>query len=183
MDNQREIAILIGNLQAESPNRKLSKTLVFLSPPSLLLRVVEIDKLPLYNEDLETDPPQQWREFRVAIDRSRGVLLITPEHLRSIPAVLMNALDVGSMPKATNVWADKPVAIAGVATGTIGPYSGHEHLRSALSFLHARTMPAPDLYLGNPDLLFDDKGNLGDHGTRQLVKKFIREFETWVSTE
>jgi len=183
MAHQHEIIILIGNLQADSPNRKLAKNFVSLSPAGLSLLITEIDQLPLYNEDLETAPPQVWRTFRAAIARSSGVLIVTPEHLRSIPAVLMNALDVGSMPKEANVWAGKPIAIAGATTGTIGPYSGQEHLRSALSSLHARTMPAPDLYLGSPELFFDENGKLVDRGTRQLVEKFLIKFEAWVSAQ
>lgn len=183
MSKHRDIVILVGNLQAESPNRKLAKNLISLSPAGLSLRIVEIENLPIYNEDLEADPPREWIDFRAAIRQSSGVLIITPEHLRSIPAVLMNALDVGSMPKETNVWADKPVAIAGASTGTIAPYSGQEHLRDALTVLHAKTMPGPDLYLGGPERLFGDKEDLVDQGTRQLVEKFLGDFDAWVNAQ
>lgn len=113
MSVRYDIVTLIGNLESESPNRKLAENFASRLLDDLFLRIHEIGPLSIYNEDLEVAPPHEWSEFRASIARSNGVLIVTPEHLRSIPAVLMNALDVGSMPKEANVWADKPIAIAG----------------------------------------------------------------------
>ena len=44
-----------------------------------------------------------------------GVLLVTPEYNRSMPAVLKNAIDVGSRPYGQSVWGGKPGAIVSVS--------------------------------------------------------------------
>jgi hypothetical protein len=51
-----------------------------------------------------------------------GVLLlfVTPEHNRSIPAVLKNAIDWGARPYGQNSWSGKPAAITGTSPGALG---------------------------------------------------------------
>jgi chromate reductase len=180
MRSPHDIAILVGNLQKESPNRKLAHALEQLSSDAITLQIVEIGELPLYNPDLDDNRPESWRNFRERIARAAGFIFITPEHLQSVPSVLMNALDVGSMPKDQNIWEDKSAAIAGVSTATIGPFKGHRHLREILSFLKVRTMSGTDFYLANPDILFDEEGHITDAGVNNLMEKFLAEFEEWV---
>ena len=87
----------------------LANTLISLAPSSLKLDIVEIGRLPFYNEDLETNPaPAQWAAFRQRVKAADAVLFVTPEYNRSVPAVLKNALDVGSRPYGSSVWDRKP---------------------------------------------------------------------------
>jgi chromate reductase, NAD(P)H dehydrogenase (quinone) len=66
---------------------------------SLKLEIVEIGELSLYNEELDNNtPPAAGTEFRERVSRFDGVLFVTPEYNRSVPAVLKNAIDVGSLP-------------------------------------------------------------------------------------
>jgi chromate reductase len=95
----RKIAVLVGSLRKESFTRKLAKSLMLAAPPTLELEIVDISGMPLYNQDDETDtPPATWTEFRGRIRDADGVLFCTPEYNRSLPAVLKNAIDVGSRP-------------------------------------------------------------------------------------
>ena len=106
---QKKVAVFVGSLRRESFNRKMAKALTALAPESLKLEIVEIGQLPLYNEDLDNDtPPAAWTEFRERVSRFDGVLFVTPEYNRSVPAVLKNALDVGSRPHGKNIWRGKP---------------------------------------------------------------------------
>lgn len=52
----------------------------------------------MFNEDLEGTPPSEWVTFREQIAAADGLLFLTPEYNRSVPAVLKNAIDVGSRP-------------------------------------------------------------------------------------
>ena len=100
MTKQFKVGIFIGSLRKQSYSRKLGKAFIGLAPKNLSLEFIEIGDLPLYNEDLETDtPPLAWQNFRNALKKVDAVLFITPEYNRSIPAVLKNAIDVGSFPK------------------------------------------------------------------------------------
>ena len=92
---QKMIAVLVGSLRKESFNRKMARALTALAPESLKLEIIEIGGLPLYNEDLEDNPPASWGEFRERLIKFDGVLFVTPEYNRSVPGVLKNAIDVG----------------------------------------------------------------------------------------
>src|SRR5690348_3794366 len=93
-----KIAVLVGSLRKESYNLKTAKVLIALAPDSLSLEILTIGQLPLYNEDLEASTPTQWTAFREQLSACDGVLFVTPEYNRSVPAVLKNAIDVGSRP-------------------------------------------------------------------------------------
>src|SRR5689334_11769549 len=115
-----KIAVLIGSLRKESYNRKMANALLEMTPTSLSLQIVNIGELPLYNEDLEAAEPPRWKELRERIKGFDGLLFVTPEYNRSVPAVLKNAIDVGSRPYGKNVWDGKPAAIVSVSPGAIG---------------------------------------------------------------
>src|SRR5262249_25951471 len=108
---RHDVAVLVGSLRKESFTRKIAVALIGLAPPSLGLEIVEIGRLPHYNQDLETDtPPAEWVAFRERMNRADAVLFATPEYNRSVPGVLKNAIDVGSRPREKNVFNRKPGA-------------------------------------------------------------------------
>ena len=47
----------------------------------------------MFNQDLEGNLPEQAVRFKSEIANVDGVLIVTPEHDRSIPALLKNAVD------------------------------------------------------------------------------------------
>ena len=95
MANPHDVAVLVGSLRRDSINRKVAHALIELAPSSLKPQIVEIGQLPLYNQDGDTNPPDHWTAFRQRIRRADAVLFVTPEHNRSVPAALKNAIDVG----------------------------------------------------------------------------------------
>jgi chromate reductase len=92
------VAVLVGSLRKDSLTRKVATAMIKLAPANLSCEIVDIGDLPLYNEDLEQDPPPAWTKFRTAIAGVDAVLFATPEYNRSIPGGLKNAIDVGSRP-------------------------------------------------------------------------------------
>ncbi len=99
MEKPMNVCVLVGSLRKASFNGMLANALIWLAPSSLKLDIVEIGQLPFYNQDLETDPPPApWTAFRQRVKAADAVLFVTPEYNRSVPAVLKNALDVGSRP-------------------------------------------------------------------------------------
>lgn len=153
-----------------------------LSPESLSLEIVEIGGLPLYNQDLDDDPPAAWTEFRERLKKFDGVLFVTPEYNRSVPGVLKNAIDVGSRPHGKNTWAGKPGAVVSVSPGSIGGFGANHHLRQSLVFLNVPAMPQPEAYIGKAGDLFDERGDLSNASTREFAAKFMNAFAAWVET-
>ena len=138
------VCVLVGSLRKASFNRVLANALISLAPSSMKLDIVEIGQLPLYNEDLETAaPPAPWAAFRQRVKAADAVLFVTAEYNRSVPAVLKNALDVGSRPYGSSVWDRKPGAIVSGSPGAIGAFGANHHLRQSLVFLNVPTCSSP----------------------------------------
>ena len=180
MTQTRNIAVIVGSLREGSLNRKTALALARLAPESLALEIVEIAQLPLYNQDLDDAPPVEWTEFREAIRAHDGVLFLTPEYNRSVPAALKNAIDVGSRPYGHSAWDGKPAGVASVSPGAIGGFGANHHLRQSFVFLDVPMMQQPEAYIGGAAQLFDEAGKLKNEGTREFVKKFMASFAAWI---
>ena len=179
---KHKIAVIVGSLRKESFNLKTAKALIALAPESLELEIIDIAKLPMFNEDFEANPPKEWVTFKDEINASDGLLFLTPEYNRSVPAVLKNAIDVGSRPYGKNSWSGKPGAIVSVSIGNISGFGANHHLRQSLTFVNVPTMAQPEAYLGGAADLFDDSGNITNDSTKKFLKSFMQAFEKWVHT-
>ena len=182
MGSTVDVAVLVGSLRKESINRKLAQALSTLAPPELKLRIVEIGALPLYDQDLEEQPPEPWVSFRQQVRATGAVLFVTPEYNRSVPGALKNAIDVGSRPYGKSVWEGKPGAVISASPGAIGGFGANHHLRQSLVFLNIPVLQQPEAYLSGADKLFDEQGQILVDGTRDFLKKFIMAYARWVRT-
>src|SRR5690348_6527519 len=181
MDRIRDIAVLVGSLRKDSINRKVANALVELAPDTLKLSIIEIGRLPIYNQDGDKNPPAAWTQFRERIRGADGVLFVTPEHNRSVPAALKNAIDVGSRPYGKSAWSGKPGAVVSASPGSIGGFGANHHLRQSLVFLNIPAMAQPEAYLGGADKLFDAHGKLANEGTRKFLRDFLQAFGAWIA--
>ena len=156
-------------------------TLIGLAHESLKLEIVEINDLPMYNQDLEETPPAEWTTFRNKIKEYDGLLFVTPEYNRSIPAVLKNAIDIGSRPYGKSVWNSKPGAVVSVSPGNLGGFGANHHLRQTLTFVNVPTMQQPEAYIGGAAKLFDAQNKLANDSTREFFIKYLDEYEKWIA--
>ncbi|MGN0003714.1 MAG: NADPH-dependent FMN reductase [Sphingobacterium composti] len=177
----KKIGILVGSLRRESFNKKIAENLVQLLDKKYSYEFVQIGDLPLYNEDIDHDnPPKVYSTFRDKLSSCDAFLFFTPEYNRSIPAVLKNALDVGSRPYGNSKWDGKPAAIVSVSPGAISGFGANHHLRQCLTFLNMPTLQQPEMYIGNVTQILDDDGKIKSENTNELCKKFIKAFEGWM---
>ncbi|HYI79020.1 MAG TPA: NAD(P)H-dependent oxidoreductase, partial [Chryseolinea sp.] len=174
------IAVLVGSLRKESYNLKVAKALMKIAPESLSLELVKIGDLPMYNEESDANPPEQYTAFREKIKSCDGVLFLTPEYNRSVPAVLKNAIDVGSRPYGKNSWAGKPGGVVSVSISSLGGFGANHHLRQSLVFVDVRAMPQPEAYIASAQNLFNEKGELINDSTKEFLESFLAAFERWV---
>jgi chromate reductase, NAD(P)H dehydrogenase (quinone) len=180
----RKVAVIVGSLRKGSFNRKIARAAVETAPKSLSLEILEIGQLPLYNQDHDDSPPDQWVQFRQRLQAVDAVLFVTPEYNRSIPAPLKNALDVGSRPYGSSVWDGKPGAVISVSPGAIGGFGANQHLRQTFVFLNVPCMQQPEAYLGGADeSWFDADGRLTNERTRGFVQKFMDAYAAWIETQ
>jgi len=183
MGTPRDVAVLVGSLRKDSINRKAALALAGLAPPSLRLDLVEIGHLPFYNQEFDADPaqtPAPYSDFRRRLARADGVLFATPEYNRSYPAVLKNAIDIGTRPYGKSIWADKPAGVISVSLGALGAFGANQHLRQLLANVNMRVLQQPEIYLASADKLFDADGNVAIDSTRDLLRGFMDAFAGWV---
>jgi chromate reductase len=175
------VAVLVGSTRKGSYSRLVADALAVLAPASLKLSQIVIGDMPFYNEDLDHDePPPVWTEFRTAIKGADAVLFVTPEYNRSVPALLKNAVDVGSRPYGASVWDAKPGAVVSVSPGAMGGFGANHHLRQSLVFLNVLPLQQPEAYVGGAASLFGPDGKLTDPKSQALLQKFIEAFGAWI---
>ncbi len=177
---KHKIAVIVGSLRKESYNLKTAKALIAMAPESLSLEILDISNLPMFNEDLEANPPKEWVKFREQIVAADGILFLTPEYNRSVPAVLKNAIDVGSRPYGQNSWDGKPAGIVSVSIGNISGFGANHHLRQSLVFVNMHTMAQPEAYIGGAGALFNDEGKLINESTKDFLNNFMVAYEKWI---
>ena len=174
----KKVSILVGSLRKGSFARKIAQNVIYMFPEGYEAQIVEIGHLPLYNFDYD-DPavtdfptPSSYTEFRETIKASAGVLFVTSENNRTVPACLKNAIDIGSKPNADVAWKKTPAGIISHSVGKMGGYSAQKNLRLALSYFDMPLTGQPEVFLGNSPTLFDDNGQLIE-SARGFVQGYI----------
>jgi chromate reductase len=174
------IAVIVGSNRRESINRKLAQALVRLGARKFDAAFARIDDLPMYNQDSEGTLPSEVVRFKNEIARADGVLIVTPEHDRSIPALLKNAIDWGARPWGKNSWTGKPAFITGTSPGAIGSALAQQHLRSVMTGL-GMILLGGEAYVSFKPNLIDEHGTIGDEATKKFLQDFVDRFAFLVS--
>lgn len=155
-----KLGVVVGSIRNNSFSGMVAKAIADLYPSDVEVEFLEIANLPLYNQDSDQDSPQVYTDFRAKVAEKDAILFVTPEHNRSIPAALKNALDVASRPWGENVWSGKPALVASQSISGISGFGANHHLRQSLAFLNMPTVQQPEVYLANSQDLFDENGKL-----------------------
>jgi chromate reductase, NAD(P)H dehydrogenase (quinone) len=174
------IAVIVGSNRRESINRKLAEALVRLGTGKFDASLVRIDDLPMFNQDHESHLPPQVVRYKNELARADGVLIVTPEHNRSIPAVLKNAIDWGARPWGKNSWTGKPAFITGTSPGAIGSALAQQHLRAVMTGLGMILLGGEAYVTFKPNLI-DEHGTIGDDATRRFLADFVDRFAVLVT--
>jgi chromate reductase, NAD(P)H dehydrogenase (quinone) len=175
-----QIAVIVGSNRRDSINRKLAQALVKLGAGKFDAHFVRIDDLPLYNQDNEGNLPAEVVRFKDEIARADGVLIVTPEHNRSIPTALKNAIDWGARPWGKSSWPGKPGFITGTSPGAIGSALAQQHLRSVMLGL-GMTLLGGEAYVTFKPNLIDDHGAISDETTQKFLQDFVDRFAALVA--
>lgn len=172
----RTIGYIVGSLSSNSINRRLARALENLAPQGTTLVEIPIADLPFYSVDLEADFPQAARDFKDAIARVDGVIIVTPEYSRSIPGVLKNALDWSSRPYGQGSFDGKPTAVIGTSGGGIATAAAQQHLKAILSHFNAPTLGQPEGYVQSIPGLFTDNGEVTNLETAAFLTAYLNAF-------
>jgi hypothetical protein len=72
------VGVVVGSLHRDSFNRHLAEAIVKLAPREFSLRQLQINDLPLYNQDDDATPAEPVRRLKAEITESDGILFVTP---------------------------------------------------------------------------------------------------------
>ena len=170
-----KLGIVVGSNRRESINRKLAQALVRLGSGAFDATFIQIDDLPMYNQDQEQPVPANVARFKAEVEGADALLFVTPEHSRSIPAVLKNAIDWGARPWGKTSWPGKPAALIGTSGGVISTAVAQQHLRAVLGNQGLHLLGGEAYIQFKPELI-DAQGNVTDDKVRAFLKAFIDNF-------
>jgi chromate reductase, NAD(P)H dehydrogenase (quinone) len=174
------VVVLVGSLRKESFSLKIANALAKLAPETLKLNILTLHDISFFNQDLEAAPPADWLAFREKLQKSNGVLFITPEYNRSIPGVLKNAIDVGSRPYGKSSFLGKPVGIISNSPGPLGGVGAAMNLKQLLPGIVGPILGQPEIYLNAVGDAFDDKGECIKESLQAVLKQYVNAFAAFV---
>src|SRR6201994_2388215 len=174
------IAVIVGSLRKESFTLKIAKAMAKLAPDTLKLEVITLHGVSFFNQDLEGAPPADWVALREKIQKSEGVIFVTPEYNRAIPGVLKNAIDVASRPYGKSSFLGKPVGIVSNSPGPLGGVSAAKTLQNVLPGISGPIMGQPEIYLNGVGDGFDEKGELIKESLQAVLKQYLDAYATFV---
>ena len=177
------IVTIAGSLRKESFSLKIANTLAKLAPASLKLDVMTPAGISNFSQDLEATPPADWLAFREKLQKSHGVLFVTPEYNRSIPGVLKNAIDVGSRPYGKSSFLGKPIGIVSNSPGPLGGVNAAKHLQHILPGISGPILGQPETYLNAVGDAFDDKGQCTKEALQKVLQQYIDAFAAFVEKQ
>ncbi|MBZ0158495.1 MAG: NAD(P)H-dependent oxidoreductase [Alphaproteobacteria bacterium] len=178
-DNALSILGFAGSLRKDSYNKALLRAAAELVPPEMKLDVFDLEGIPPFNQDLESQPPEKVRDFKARIRAADALLIVTPEYNYSVPGVLKNAIDWASRPYGDSAFDGKPVALMGASIGMLGTARAQYHLRQCCVFLNMYPLNQPEVMVPFAADKVDQTGRLTDQKTREKVAELLQSLADW----
>ncbi|MCL4381861.1 NAD(P)H-dependent oxidoreductase [Candidatus Marsarchaeota archaeon] len=178
MSNIIKILGIHGSLRKDSYNKIVLETARDLLPKNVEMEIFELDKIPIFNQDLENTPSEVVTTFKKKIRDADAILIATPEYNYSVPGVLKNAIDWASRPYPDNSWDGKPVAIMSASEGLLGGARAQYHLRQIFVYLNMYPINKPEVIIQNAkEKIY--KGKLEDAHSIEKIKELLNALVDW----
>ncbi len=86
------VLAISGSMRSNSKNSGLLRACAAAAPVGVSVEVYDISALPLYNPDLDHNPPPAVAAFKEKLVAADALLIATPEHNFSLSACLKSCL-------------------------------------------------------------------------------------------
>jgi chromate reductase, NAD(P)H dehydrogenase (quinone) len=130
--------------------------------------------LPFPGMDPNASGPKILQE---EVKSSTAVILATPEYHGSFSSVIKLVIENLGFP---SVLAGKPVALLGVAAGSIGAIKSLEHLRGVCSHIGAHVLPLATS-VANVQKVFDAQGRALDPAVEKMIRNVATNVVNYVT--
>ena len=179
MNQKVHILGFAGSLRKQSYNKAILAAALEAIPDGASLEVFDLEGIPLFNQDLELEPPDKVKEFKAKIRAADAILIATPEYNYSIPGVLKNAIDWASRPYGDNAFNGKPVAVMGASVGTLGTARAQYDLRRSFVFLNMLPVNQPEVMVPSAQDKVDSEGRVTHENTRKKIRELLESLIAW----
>lgn len=179
------ILAIIGSLRKESYNRKLVDNLSTLSPSNFNFIKFPLEKLPLMNEDLETNLPKSVKDLRDEARNSHLILFASPEYNNTFSSITKNAIEWLSRDYENDPspLVDKPAVLTGTSPSSFGTSRAQHDLRSLLSttgmhLIYRHPLHIPNAKEAFTENILTDKNTLDRiENLFSVINKFLKNHE------
>lgn len=145
-----KIVGIVGSLRKDSYNLKLANIV----KEKIDMEILDISKIPFFNEDIEYPAPKEVEELRIKVKESDALWIFSPEYNNSYSGVLKNAIDWLSRPIDENnkqVLNNKKVILSGATQGPFGTINAYNDLVQLFTLLNSKVLTSPRLTI--PDAI------------------------------
>lgn len=169
------IVILTGSISEQSNNKKIARWFENEYKDQVEISHFPLKSIPMYNRDIEKDPPEEIHEMRRIFKAADGVVMVAPEYNYSMPGVLKNLLDWTS--RVERVLKDKPIYLVGGSTGRFGTLRSQLHLVETLhsAGVAAKVFPT-QVQIAFVDKKFTPEGECTDEESAKYLKEGMDAF-------
>lgn len=164
-----------GSLRKNSLNTALLEHVAANLPDGVTLQIADISQVPLFNQDLEQNPPESVDRFKSLVAHADGVLFASPEYNHGLSGVMKNAIDWLSRPPAESSIKGKPCGIMGASPSFVGTARAQEQLKLAIAGVGAIAYNGPHVLVGSASGKFTG-GVLSDDKTKGFVDAYVAGF-------
>ncbi|MET3026663.1 NAD(P)H-dependent oxidoreductase [Flavobacterium sp. UW10123] len=168
-----KILAISGSTRSNSSNFKILKYISnYLKPEFEVDFFEDLEHLPHFNPDLDTDtPPQEINSFRNKIINADGVIICTPEYVFSLPGSLKNALE---WCVSTTIFSNKKT---GLITASASGEMGHEQLMLVMKTLEAKFDDTTQLLIQGVRGKVNAEGEIVSEQTANALQNFAENFK------
>jgi chromate reductase len=174
------IAAMCGSLRKGSYNQALLGAFVELSSGVFEVTQVPIGDLPHFNQDLERSLPERVVAAKAIVQAADCLLLVSPEHDYTVPAVLKNAVEWLSRPHGDPTLTGRPMALMGASTGRLGTVRAQVAWRASWHFFKAPVFSGAEIMVSDARSVFDEAGRLVDEDVRSGLDRYIELLADWL---
>lgn len=164
-----KIILISGSLRSNSYNTSLLK---LINSKYSNTELIDISKIPLFNEDLENTYIKELIDLKNKINESDGIIISTPEYNHTITPIIKNVLDWLSRDDSL---ANKKVAIMSASLSFIGGARAQEDLKKLLLNLGAQVFIDEEVYVGSADKKIKDS-IIEDEFTKNSITRLVDSF-------
>jgi NAD(P)H-dependent FMN reductase len=171
MSKKLFIPILLGTLRKERYSEKVANYLFkkVLENSDIETKLFDIKDFNLPSDEEGIPLQNQNFEYRDAILRADGLIIVSPEYNHSFPGSLKRSLDM-----LYKEYKFRAVGIVGVSSGIVGGARMIESLAGVVKAL-GLVITQKDLHFPKVQELFDSDGNLKDESINKRIDGFLTD--------